>query len=245
MILPVIKEQEVEKNKKCSVCKNDYERTNEFFQKCPQKKDGLRSECKSCSKTKNKTKAYLDYLQNKKLERASNRAEYFSSEEYKARIIESKERTKAIKKKWALENKDILRIKEAERRSLGKIKPITPEKRKEYKARAYQKMKSDPYKKMIALARGRMRCFVKCDAKKFVIKDMILFESDQFIKHIESNFSDGMNWSNYGRTGWHIDHIKPISKFNLDDLKECRECWSLDNLQPLWWHENLTKSNKI
>lgn len=229
--------------KKCSICENYYERTNEFFQKCSQKKDGLRPECKSCSRNNKKTKAYIDYLENKKLERASIRIEYFSSEEYSLKVLESKKKNIERKRKWAIENREKLKLKEKERRDLGKIKPISIEKRKEYKKRQYEKIQLDPYKKMIAIARGRMRCFVKKEAKKFVIKDMILFESDEFIKNIESKFSDGMTWDNYGRKGWHIDHIKPISKYNLDDLNECRECWSLDNLQPLWWHDNLTKSN--
>ena len=98
---------------------------------------------------------------------------------------------------------------------------------------------------MIALARGRMRCFVKKEAKKFTIKDMLIFNGDEFKSHIESKFKDGMSWDNYGRNGWHVDHIKPISKFDLNDLNQCKECWSLNNLQPLWWHENLSKSNKI
>jgi hypothetical protein len=231
--------------KKCSVCRNDYERTNEFFQKCSQKKDGLRPECKSCSKAKKKTKAYLEYLENQKLKRASIRIQYFNSEEYKAKLIESKERDSIRKKKWATENKDILRMRESERRKLGKVKPVSKEKRKEYRRKAYEKIKSDPYLRMIALARGRMRCFIKKEAKKFTIKDMLIFNSDEFKQHIESKFKDGMTWDNYGRKGWHVDHIKPISKFNLDNIDECRFCWSLDNLQPLWWHENLTKSNKI
>ena len=231
--------------KKCSVCENNYERTNEFFQKCSQKKDGLRPECKSCSKAKKKTKAYLEYLQNRKLKRASIRAEYLISEEYKARLIESKEKDSVRKKQWAQDNKEKLRIIEAERRRSGKVKPITKEKRSEYKKTQYEKIKSDPYKRMIALARGRMRCFVKKEAKKFTIKDMLIFNADEFKSHIESKFNNGMSWDNYGKKGWHVDHIKPISKFDLNDLDQCKECWSLNNLQPLWWQENLSKSNKI
>jgi hypothetical protein len=246
MILREIKEQEVERvNKKCSICHIQYENTSEFFQKCAQKKDGLRPECKSCSKNRKKTKAYFEYLENKKKERASVRIEYFSSEEYKVMMTESKQKNIERKRKWALKNKDILREREAERRKLGKVKPVSKEKRKEYKKRQYKKIKSDPYLKMISLARGRMRCFVKKEAKKFKIKDMLIFNSDEFKQNIESKFKDGMTWDNYGRKGWHIDHIKPISKFNLNDIEECRHCWSLDNLQPLWWHENLSKSNKI
>ena len=53
-------------------------------------------------------------------------------------------------------------------------------------------------------------------------------------EHLERQFIDGMGCHNYGE--WHIDHKKPISSFNIEsvDSKEFKECWSLDNLQPLW-----------
>jgi hypothetical protein len=44
--------------------------------------------------------------------------------------------------------------------------------------------------------------------------------------------------------GWHIDHIKPCSTFNLSIKEEQLKCFNYENLQPLWWFENLEKSNK-
>jgi len=49
-----------------------------------------------------------------------------------------------------------------------------------------------------------------------------------------------MSWDNYGE--WHIDHIKPVSLF--DELENVNVVNSLDNLQPLWASENLSKGNK-
>lgn len=59
--------------------------------------------------------------------------------------------------------------------------------------------------------------------------------------HIELLFLDGMSWENWGE--WHIDHKYPVSKFD----KNTPMCIvnSLDNLQPLWASDNLSKSNKI
>ena len=56
---------------------------------------------------------------------------------------------------------------------------------------------------------------------------------------------EGMTWENYGE--WHVDHKLPITSFNFttvfdDDFKKC---WALDNLQPMWGNENISKSNKI
>jgi hypothetical protein len=64
-------------------------------------------------------------------------------------------------------------------------------------------------------------------------------------RHLEEQFVDGMSWENYGE--WHIDHIKPLSSFNITDINsdEFKKCWSLSNLQPLWAKDNLKKYNKI
>jgi hypothetical protein len=42
----------------------------------------------------------------------------------------------------------------------------------------------------------------------------------------------------------HIDHIKPVSKFNLDDEDDFLNCCNYTNLQPLLIVDNLEKSNK-
>ena len=60
--------------------------------------------------------------------------------------------------------------------------------------------------------------------------------------YIESLWQEGMTWENHGRYGWHIDHIRPVSSFKEDELHLINR---LENLQPLWWHDNLTKSNKF
>lgn len=73
----------------------------------------------------------------------------------------------------------------------------------------------------------------------YTVKDLM--------KHIESQFKDGMTWDNYGLYGWHIDHIKPESHFKYDsvDNPDFLECWALNNLQPLWAVDNLTKGNRF
>jgi len=62
---------------------------------------------------------------------------------------------------------------------------------------------------------------------------------------LEKQFDERMSWDNYGE--WHVDHIKPISSFNIQEIgdNEFIECWSLNNLQPLWGDENIRKSNKL
>ena len=59
--------------------------------------------------------------------------------------------------------------------------------------------------------------------------------------HIETQFSNGMTWDNYGE--WHIDHIKPCSSFDLTDPSQQKKCFNYKNLQPLWAKDNFKKSN--
>ena len=77
---------------------------------------------------------------------------------------------------------------------------------------------------------------VRKDGKLF---SRLKYTAEDLVMHLESNFQDGMSWSNYGK--WHIDHIKPCALFDLTKELEFEECWSLKNLQPLWAVENMKK----
>ena len=67
------------------------------------------------------------------------------------------------------------------------------------------------------------------------------FTIEELTTHLESKFKEGMTWENYGKYE-HIDHIKPLSWFNLEI--EFKDAWCLKNLQPLEASLNLRKNNK-
>ena len=78
------------------------------------------------------------------------------------------------------------------------------------------------------------------------------YSKNDLIKHIESQFSDWMNWANNktpktpGEKGWHMDHIQPRSAFNYSSMSDPAfvNCWSLNNLKPIEAIMNLVKSDK-
>ena len=70
--------------------------------------------------------------------------------------------------------------------------------------------------------------------------DLVGYSYEDFKNHMEKLFSEGMTWKNHGE--WHVDHIIPVSKFEMLDIKIIN---SLDNLQPLWAKDNLSKGNKF
>jgi hypothetical protein len=64
-------------------------------------------------------------------------------------------------------------------------------------------------------------------------------------QYLENQFIDDMGWDNYGVHGWHIDHIIPLSYFDMSDPEQQKRAWHYTNLRPLWADDNLKKSNKI
>lgn len=66
----------------------------------------------------------------------------------------------------------------------------------------------------------------------------------EFKRYIESLWLPGMSWENYGRHGWHLDHIKPCASFDLTDPAQQRACFHYSNVQPLWAKDNLSKGDR-
>ena len=67
---------------------------------------------------------------------------------------------------------------------------------------------------------------------------------EAFRSYLEKQFEDGMNWSNFGQYGWHLDHIRPCASFDLTNDEELADCFHYSNYQPMWAEENIKKSSK-
>lgn len=67
---------------------------------------------------------------------------------------------------------------------------------------------------------------------------------EEFRSYLESLWQPGMSWDNYNRKGWHIDHIQPLSKFDLTDPSQFKKACHYTNLQPLWADDNWKKGDK-
>lgn len=67
--------------------------------------------------------------------------------------------------------------------------------------------------------------------------------SDDYFKWI-FNYDNNYRLDNHGKI-WHIDHVIPLSKFNLDDENQQLIAFNWRNTMPLSSSENLSKNNKI
>ncbi len=80
------------------------------------------------------------------------------------------------------------------------------------------------------------------------------YKSKHTIDYLGCSYSDYFNWiftvnndyilENHGDK-WHIDHVIPLSKFDLDDEEQQLLAFNWRNTMPLSCYENLSKNNKI
>lgn len=68
----------------------------------------------------------------------------------------------------------------------------------------------------------------------------------RFRERLECQFTEGMSWTNYGnsREQWNIDHIEPISAFDLSDPEQQYKAFNFKNCQPMWAIDNRRKGGK-
>lgn len=103
--------------------------------------------------------------------------------------------------------------------------------------------------------RGRILMSIHND--KLIKKQKIIHHlgctMDDFIKHIESTFTEGMSWDKYGhyidkdgvkQIGFHIDHIIPCTAFDLNDPYQLLLCFHWKNCRAMWGVENMSKGGK-
>ena len=117
------------------------------------------------------------------------------------------------------------------------------EKNKEHRKKYIKEYNSIPKNKIKNSLRSRINELLNKKYNNPKTLDLVGCDYDFLLTYIESKFTDGMSWDNYGYYGWHLDHIIPLStaKTKEDILKLCH----YTNLQPLWAKQNLSKSNKI
>lgn len=206
----------MEKNcTKCGLTKNI-----DDFPKCPECKGGYKNKCKSC--TKEIANIWRDKNPDShKLWREKN-------------IDYDKER----KKKHYEDNRDkyIQQSTEYRKNNTDKVNQRV----REYRKRRFSE---DEVFKLTFTVRRRIRNFLKMSntPKLGQTFELIGCTPQELVKHIENQFTEGMNWGNHGE--WHIDHIIPLSsgKTKEEVMKLCH----YTNLQPLWGIDNLKKSDKM
>ncbi len=166
-------------------------------------------------------------------------------------ITDPKLRKKMSDKAYREANRDKVLLKKKAYREANKDKiklsgKIYRESNKD-KINSYfkNKTKTDIQYKLGKNLRGRLGSAVKNNQKTgSAVKDLGC-TIDELKTYLESQFQSGMTWDNWTSDGWHIDHIKPLSSFDLTDRQQFLEACHYTNLQPLWAKDNLLKSDTV
>lgn len=112
-------------------------------------------------------------------------------------------------------------------------------------ARAKQRRRECPYFRLKLLLRSRFYKVLKVQgvSKSMRVTSLVGCTPDELKTHLEKQFLPGMSWDNHGQ--WHIDHIRPISSFDLHNHAQQSQCFHFSNLQPLWAKDNLKKGSRV
>jgi hypothetical protein len=164
---------------------------------------------------------------------------------------EYKERRRMNRSKPEIKNK----IKEYNKKTetINKIKEYNKktETKKRRNERQSKRRKEDP---LVALRDNLSRCINKAlhshgSRKSDRTVKYLGCSISEFVEHMESQFQEGMTWTNYGRRNmdenlWEIDHIVPIH-YGCPDIEEVKNRLHYTNCQPMWAVENSAKSNRF
>lgn len=107
-----------------------------------------------------------------------------------------------------------------------------------------KKIKIDPVFHLLKRMRCRVYATLTKDRipKKERTVEYLGCTASFFQKWIAFQLYDGMDMDNYGEV-WHVDHTKPIARFNLLDEEERKSCFSWINCRPLLAAKNISKSS--
>jgi hypothetical protein len=247
--------------KKCTKC-DEFKVLNDFHKR-KDSGDGRRSNCIACSSSYNKERydEKRDVILQKGKEYRKENKEHYNSGVRKRRA-ENKEGVKKTNRRCYVKNA------EKRKQSAKEYRMANPDKCKE-SCRSYSKThrntinvakhnyyhnveKHKPHIMIKKALRTRIKtAFKKIGLRKNCSATEHLGCSDEELKlHFENLFYDRFNgekmtWENHGTYGWHIDHIKPLSSFDLTDPEQVKLACYYTNLQPLWAEDNLKKGDTL
>lgn len=218
-----------EDKKQCHTC-GDRKSIKDFYHD-KRAKDGLYSSCKLCS---NKRSINYSKTHPEKISaiHTKSQSKYYLKNKKKIALyahtqqINNREKFNLAAKEWRMKSPD-------------KIKAI--------RSRSGKKRRSTPKGKLRLNISTAIWQSIKQFKNNRKWESLVGYTVNDLKQHLENKFSDGMNWENYGKSGWHIDHIIPISIFNYEKPEDLdfKRCWGLSNLQPMWATDNIKKKDKI
>lgn len=231
--------------KTCNKC--ELEKGDECFGVDRRNTDGLSYTCKACvterrhkDKERFKKNRRRTYLNNKQI--VSERQKKFRLEHpdlvsdwAKKSYMKNREKRLARQKKYASLNRNRINKNCNRRRT---------ENREEYLRRIRENCSGGKPAHLRSILRSRFYRAVRRGFKRGSAVRDLGCTIPEFKAYIEKQFKDGMSWDNYGKEGWHLDHIRPLASFDLTNREDVVQALHYTNYQPLSASDNLKKNSR-
>ena len=203
--------------KRCNKCNET--KSIDFFPKDKSRKDGYSYQCSKC----NNEKLKIYYDSNKDTILLNKRGKYndYFKQRHQNKTPEQRQQQREYLREWSKKEEN-------------------KQKRYKYQKEIYRRR---PQNIIISHLRKRINDFIKGTTQKQKYLDILGCSSEEYKTYLEKLFDKNMTWENYG-TYWEIDHITPLSHFNMEDWVEVKKSFHFTNTQPLPIIENRKKSNK-
>lgn len=148
--------------------------------------------------------------------------------------VENPEKRKASANKWNKNNPDKIKATKT------KWNALNPKYMTLYSRERYT---TDESYRLVCVLRARLRAAIKNNVKTGSAVRDLGCSIEELKIHLEKQFQSGMAWENYG--DWQIDHIIPLSSFDLTDRRHVLKACHYSNLQPLWAKDNQSKGSTV
>jgi|Laugresubdmm15sn_1035100.scaffolds.fasta_scaffold00021_25 hypothetical protein len=201
--------------------------------------------CSKCEETKYSNEFYKHGLICCNCNNLKRREKYKNNEEHRKKLIKL---ASEFKHEKVIERQ---KIKEEEQLKIGlnnkqckycdKIKHKDDFRYNRLKCRDCER--DEPTEKFKRYIRTRIYNCLRNKNKTKHSVDYLGCSSDEYFEWIFS-YNNNCNLENHGKE-WHIDHVIPISKFDLNNEEEQLIAFNWRNTMPLSCKENLSKNNKI
>jgi len=167
------------------------------------------------------------------------------------REYRAKNREQLLEKKhrYYLANKERIKASQGRRREQKRrydrfYHRANREKHRERKIAYQKRYRSGTTQRLAHNLRNRLSKFIRRKSGRPSTEALLGCSFEEFTKYVERQFTRSMSWENYGKA-WHIDHIIPVSAFDLTAPEQVQRCFHFSNLRPLDARANLRKNAKI
>jgi len=221
----------------CKECRN--KKSREKYKVFNNNKDDYKI-CNTCSLSKTLSLFIKNRNICKECNNNKRRDKYKNNEEHRIKSIkQSNQRKQKIRETKIQKYQQEIGVGNIKCRYCMLIKPKDRFRHNRLKCKDCER--DEPISKIIRSVRSRIISTIKSKNKNTIAYlGCNCVEYLKWILHSNNIYT----YENYGKE-WHIDHVIPLSRFNILDEKEQLIAFNWRNTMPLSVKENLSKNNKI